>query len=213
MKSLIDDILQLRASLFSKQNEVKLWKHDELKYYDDKITQLKTNLFSLEKYKSSIISNIDLLKRRIPLAADSCKEIQRKRKRKYENKQKAMKRKSERLHKKANEVLKILTNGKVEKHCALKNRNRLPLKIHEIERKDGLVPRYHLEALKFLTSNSCFDRDAVPIVEKMANALAVKQTATLEASKRKLLKKTGSKKQCSIIDMMTRKKTTPATGM
>ena len=30
MNSLTDDILKLRSSLFSKQNEVKLWKHNEL---------------------------------------------------------------------------------------------------------------------------------------------------------------------------------------
>ena len=99
--SLIDDILKVRSSLFSEKNEVKLWKHNELKYYDDKITRLKTHLLSLETCQSSIISNIDLLKRRVPLAADSCNEIQRKRKRKYENKQKAIKRKSARFKKKS----------------------------------------------------------------------------------------------------------------
>ena len=38
-------------------------------------------------------------------------------------------------------------------------------------------------ALKFLISNGCFDTDVVPIVEKMFSALAVKQTATREATK------------------------------
>ena len=86
------------------------------------------------------------------------------------------------LKKKANEVLKTLTNGKMEDHRAFKNGKRSPLKIQEIERKDGLVPRYHLEALKFLISNGCFDTDAVPVVEKMVSALAAKQNTTLEAS-------------------------------
>ena len=96
-------------------------------------------------------------------------------------------------------------------YCAFKNGNRSPLKIQEIERKDGVVPRYHLEALKFLISNGCFDVDAVPVVEKMVSALAVKQTTTLEASKRKVLRATANKKQRSIIEMMTiKKRTTPS---
>ena len=108
--------------------------------------------------------------------------------------------------KKANEVIKTLTNGKMEDHCAFKNGKRSPLKIQEVERKDGLAPRYHLEALKFLISNGCFDTDAVPVVEKMVSALAAKQNTTLEASKRKLLRATANKKQRSIIEMMTIKK-------
>ena len=76
----------------------------------------------------------------------------------------------------ANEVLKKSTNERMEDYCVFKNGNRSPLKIQEIERKDGLAPRYHLEALKFLISNDCFDTDAVPVVEKMVSALAVKQT-------------------------------------
>ncbi len=135
MNSLIDDIIKLRSSLFNKQNEVKVWKNNELKYYDDMITQVKKLLVLLEKCQSSIISNINLLKRRIPCAADSSKEIQRKRKRTYENKQKAIKRKLKRLHKNSNEVLKIMTNGKVEDHCSLKNGSRSPLKVHELEKR------------------------------------------------------------------------------
>ena len=74
-----------------------------------------------------------------------------------------------------------------------------------------MVPRYHLEALKFLISNGCFDVDAIPVVEKMVSALAVKQTTTLEASKRKVLRATANKKQRSIIEMMTiKKRTTPS---
>ncbi len=44
----------------------------------------------------------------------------------------------------------------------------------------------------------------------MASDLAAKKSATLEANKRKSLKKTVSKNQRSLIDMLTRKKTSPA---
>ena len=107
--SVIDVIMKQRSTLFNRENNVKPWKANELKLYDDKMAEAEVMKCKLEECQTNIITNIATLKRKLSSVNDKIAETKRKRKRLQENRRKSEVRKENRLHEKASEVLKIIT--------------------------------------------------------------------------------------------------------
>ena len=82
----IDVIMKQRSSLFNKENNVKSWKANELKFYDDRMADLEAMRGKLEECQTKIITNIGTLKRKLSLVNDEVAESKQKHKRPQENK-------------------------------------------------------------------------------------------------------------------------------
>ena len=57
-------IFENRSSLFDKVNEVKPWKANELKFYDNNLEELKSMKVKLEESQTKVITNCNLLSRK-----------------------------------------------------------------------------------------------------------------------------------------------------
>ena len=73
-------VTEKRALLFNKVNDVKVWKANELNFYDQRLDQLKSLMMRLEMYQTQIITNIKVLSRRLSESADLREDSKRKRK-------------------------------------------------------------------------------------------------------------------------------------
>ena len=72
------EIIKLRSNLFGKDMNIKPWRANELMFYDSKITLLEELNNSLQKAHTMIITNTNLLKRRVNALAEETAEAQRK---------------------------------------------------------------------------------------------------------------------------------------
>ena len=80
------------------------WRANELKFFDDSLDKLDACLKDLQKASSSIMTNISLLKRRLPEDSDTATEQKRRKTRIKENTKKSEKEKHKRLLNSANEA-------------------------------------------------------------------------------------------------------------
>ena len=138
--------MKQRSTLFNKENNVKSWKANELKFYDDRIADSETMKRKLEECQTKIITNIGTLKRKLLLDNDGVAESRRKRKRQQENKRKTKVRRERRLQAMVSEVLKIITDGKVV-FDDIKSQNTKIMKADLCTEKEPYSPRHHLKAL------------------------------------------------------------------
>ena len=60
----IDIIMKQRSTLFNKENKVKSWKANELKFYDDRMADSEAMKCKLEECQTKLITNIGTLKRK-----------------------------------------------------------------------------------------------------------------------------------------------------
>lgn len=202
--------MKQRSTLFNKENNVKSWKANELKFYDDRMADSEAMKCKLEECQTKIITNIGTLKRKLSLVNDEVAESKRKRKRLQENKRKTAVRRENRLHAKVSEVLKIITDGKVV-FDDIKSQNTKIVKADVCPKKD-LSPRYHLKALSHIIENKWFDDDALPVAQGMLDALTHKQDLISQANhqrKGKTIKE--KKKQPSILSMFALLPSSPVT--
>lgn len=75
------ELKEKRSHLFDSSNEVRPWKANELRFYDDSLKRVENCLKKLQKASSNIESNINVLKRRLSDDADQEKEQKRRKKR------------------------------------------------------------------------------------------------------------------------------------
>ena len=101
-------IFEKRSSLFNKVNEVKPWKANELKFYDNNLEELKSMKVKLEESHTKVITNCNLLSRKISSISDAEKEPKRKRKRAQENSWETVARREKQLFSRACDVTKII---------------------------------------------------------------------------------------------------------
>ena len=78
--------MKQRSTLFNKENNVKSWKANELKFYDDRMADSEAMKCKLEECQTKIITNIGTLKRKLSLVNDEVAESKRKHKQLQENK-------------------------------------------------------------------------------------------------------------------------------
>ncbi len=210
----IDVIIKQQSSLFNKENNVKSWKANELKFYDDRMADLEAMRGKLEECETKIITNIGTLKRKLSLVNDEVSESKQKCKRLQENKRKTEVRRENRLQAKVSEVLKIITDGKVV-FDDNKSQNTKIVKADLCPKKD-LSPRYHLTALSHLIENKWFDDDALPVAQGILDTLTQKQELISQANNRRKEKTKQKKRQPSILSMfapLPSSHVTPCTSM
>ncbi len=71
-------VMELRSKLFDSDNNVKLWKANELQFLDAKKSSLESLLKIVHSTHSGIIGNVNLLKRKIDNGSDQNAEAKRK---------------------------------------------------------------------------------------------------------------------------------------
>jgi hypothetical protein len=189
-------ISEKRSMLFNKANEVKPWKANELKFYDNKLDGLKSMKVKLEESHTTIITNCNLLSRKISSKNDAEKECKRKRKRAQENSRKSVTRKAKREFARACDVTKIITSGRI-KYESLENGTE---KISQVDLcaepiYKQLKPRYHMTALKTLIAKNYFEDDAVEQVNEIVTSLEKQKQVT---SQKKAKNNSCGKKQCTL---------------
>ena len=141
-------VSEKRALLFNMVNDVKAWKSNELNFYDQRLDQLKILRMKLERCQTKIITNVNMLSRKVSENADLEENSKRKRKRSQENARKTVARKERRLLSTVCETTKILTNGKRE-YKSLQSGS-VQIKREDFCQEPNRKPRYHLDALRYL---------------------------------------------------------------
>ena len=76
----VDIILKQCSTLFNRDNNVKPWNANELKFYDDKMAEAKAMRCKQEECQTNILTNITILKRKLSPVNDEIPESKRKRK-------------------------------------------------------------------------------------------------------------------------------------
>ena len=111
ISKVVKEICDRRTNLFDKNMNVKSWKASELKFLDSNKGNLENIIRSAEKMQSSIITIVNILKRKINPYAEKTAEEKRKMRRVTESKKRSAKELHQRLIVKAEEVIKLLTKG------------------------------------------------------------------------------------------------------
>ena len=181
-------VTEKRALLFNKVNDVKVWKANELNFYDQRLDQLKSLRMRLEMCQTQIITNINMLSRRLSESADLREDSKRKRKRYQENSRKAVVRKQKRLLSKVCETTRLLTDGKRE-YESLHN-DAVKIKRQDLcQERSKLIPRYDFDALNFLIENEHFEHDALQSAKEMLSNLKEQKEKTKQQNKERKAKK------------------------
>ncbi len=135
------------------------------------LSTTKRKLVKLEESHTTIITNCNLLSRKISCKNDAERECKRKRKRAQENSRKSVTRKAKREFARACDVTQIITSGRI-KYESLKNGTE---KISQVnlcaEPIKQLKPRYHMTALKTLIAKNYFEDDAVEQINEIVTSL------------------------------------------
>ncbi len=149
----------------------------------------------LEESHTTIITNCNLLSRKISSKNDAERECKRKRKRAQENSRKSVTRKAKREFARACDVTKIITSGRI-KYESLENGTE---KISQVklcaEPIKQLKPRYHMTALKTLIAKNYFEDDAVEQINETVTSLEKQKQVT---SQKKAKNNSCGKKQCTL---------------
>ena len=181
-------VTEKRALLFTKVNDVKVWKANELNFYDQRLGQLKSLRMRLEMCQTQLITNINMLSRRLSESADLREDSKRKRKRYQEHSRKAVVRKQKRLLSIVCETTRLLTDGKRE-YESLHN-DAVKIKRQDLcQEHSKLIPRYHLDALNFLIENEHFEHDALQSAKEMLSDLKEQKEKTKQQNKERKAKK------------------------
>ena len=182
LQCLLKQIKDKRSKLFNESNETKPWKFNELKFYDDIITNIKNLEKTLLEKNSILISNIETINRRLATSTEQSVERKRKLRREKEGKRKEKKAKESRTLNNCRKLLSQLTNGKVQYNTLQENRK---LQLSEINLEAKLTPRFHLKPLIKLIEEDLISTDAMQIIKEMQEAME-RQMSTKKPSKQPL---------------------------
>ena len=188
--SKLQEVIVQRSTLFDTNNQVKHWRVNELEFIDKWKANLEKLLSMLHTTHSILISNVQKMRRHLNIALDA--EVNNKRTlcSRKKNAKKAKKEKERKLISKADEVLKLITNGKVSTY---KQQQQSKEKIMAADFKEcSLKQKFHSNALKFLLGQNAFDKDGEDMVSQMLDKL--------EASARKSQIQRQKQKYCHPIN-------------
>lgn len=148
-------------------------------FYDSKITLLEALNNFLQKSHTMIITNTNLLKRRVNASAEETAEAKRKKRSVRKNARKSAKEKEKRFITKANEVLKLLTDGKFTQ-AMVKESEGISVSLEDINQNCQLVARFHYEAMSWLIKENYFAIDALNFVNSLAKQMESKLAKSRE---------------------------------
>ena len=162
-------------------------------FVDSKLKSAEEWLKRLQQTSTTILINVNLLKRKVATETDAAFEAKRKRRSKKKNETKTAKECEVRLANKKEEAVNILTGGK--KSLEQLQTRSLKIKRSDIDANCQLRPRLHLAALKFLLENNYFAEDAISMAESLLKDL---QQQKQKAAKMHLQRKQSrqNKQQC-----------------
>lgn len=183
-QNLLKKVNGTRAGLFNAEMQVKVWRSGELKYIDSKKEVLEQLVRSLEGTQSAIITNINLLKRKISTDADNNAEKKRKQRRVKENARKSEREKKARRQRKVDQVFQSLT-GENETARSLKYKEQ-KISLSKINKNCKLVPRYHCSALTDLCQMDIFAPDAVSYLKGLSEKMEIHLTNVYKAREKRI---------------------------
>ena len=170
------EIVVLRSNLVDKDTNLKLWRANELMFYDSKKTLLEELNNSLQKTHTTLITNSNHLKRRANASAEQAAEAKRKKKSSKTNARKSAKEKEARFNNKVDEVIKLLTDGNFTEAMIKEGSS---ISLQDINQSCQLVARFHYKAMSWLIEENYFTADAL----NFANDLAQQMRSKLMKSK------------------------------
>lgn len=194
----VKEICDFRTSLFDKDMNVKSWKANEMKFLDSCKINLENIIRSAEKIQSSIITNVNVLKRKINPQAEKTAEEKRKKRRVTESKRRSAKERRKRLIVKGGEVIKLITKGKLSLDDLRKDNAEKLIQLSDLETDTKLVPRYHHKAVLWLIEEKLFEPAALAFVQSLADKMQANLGKAFQRNKEKKEKHLKSKPQRTI---------------
>lgn len=178
-------VLKKRSNLFDSNNQVKHWRANELEFLDEQKTALDGVYSKLQSTHSTIISNVNILKRKLDMQQDRNVESKRKRFSKRKNAARSIKEKNKRLMLKVEETVKLMTNGRLTYTEISKNDDK-KITLTDICTECILKPRFHANSLDHLLKNNFFHADAMEFAEsKLEELNSTREKETKRKSKYK----------------------------
>ena len=187
----MSELRERSSKLYHTNHQIPAHKSNELSVYEKQLEILKDIEKKTEKPLNNIIHVHNQLRKRYYPAASENAEDRRRKRRVKENKQKSKKRKQETLVRNGQELASFLTGSAAEDSFSVPN----PSKIRKAEltvlNTKTLIPRKHLEPLKYLLENNYFHEDTRECILSILSVLEVRKVQTKASAKQeKKLKNT-----------------------
>ena len=199
-----------RSKLFDKEHNVQQWRANELRFVDSKLKSAEEWLKRLQQTSTTILTNVNLLKRKVATETDAASEAKRKRRSQKKNEKKTAKEREARLANIKEEVVNILTGGK-ESLEQLQTRS-LKIKRSDIDANCQLRPRLHLAALKFLLENNYLAEDAISMAESLLKDLQEQKQKAAKMYLQRKQSRQNKEKQTTMLSFFSKPSTSGSTG-
>ena len=184
-----------RSDLFDSNNEVKHYRANELEFMDEQKDLLEGVLNKLKRTHTVIVSNVNVLKRKLDIQQDKEVESKRKKINRKKTEARSLRDKNNRLMVKVEETVKLLTNGRLT-YREVSQGEDTKITSSDICTDCILKPRFHTIALEYLLTNNFFHADALEFAENMLN---LKCTLQQESQERMEQKRRATHLSCAVL--------------